>query len=165
MLGGCLLLPFRIHTQRSIVYFAQLFRPCTSHSPHSNNNLYGNLCAKRRLTFRRRIFLIGLAVTCSQILSLWLRGYTVVDSDIGLSYRPARLHIGWQNWFLGIYPWAPQKFKNSGSGNSAGQWPRRINGAAATYRWILQRRCHIADYRISKQSMWLNNAVSYVWQL
>ncbi len=26
---------------------------------------------------------------------------------IVLSYRPARGYIGWQNWFLGIYSWAP----------------------------------------------------------
>jgi hypothetical protein len=27
--------------------------------------------------------------------------------EISLSYRPAGLHIGWRNRFLGIYPWAP----------------------------------------------------------
>jgi hypothetical protein len=35
---------------------------------------------------------------------------------IGLSYRPARLHsLAELIWFLGIYSWAPEKFKNSGS--------------------------------------------------
>ncbi len=36
---------------------------------------------------------------------------------IGLPYRPARQHA-WRNWFLVIDSWAPQKFKNSGSGTS-----------------------------------------------
>jgi hypothetical protein len=34
---------------------------------------------------------------------------------VGLSYRHARLHTAWWNWFLEIDSWAPQKFKNSGS--------------------------------------------------
>ncbi len=40
---------------------------------------------------------------------------------IGLSYRPARLHVhtvGWRNQFLGIDSWAPYKFKNTASGDS-----------------------------------------------
>ncbi len=33
----------------------------------------------------------------------------------GLSYRPARLYIGWRNSFLGIDSVAPYTFKNTGS--------------------------------------------------
>jgi hypothetical protein len=32
---------------------------------------------------------------------------------IGLSYRPARLYIGWRNRILRINSWAPLKFKNT----------------------------------------------------
>jgi hypothetical protein len=34
----------------------------------------------------------------------------------GLSYRPARIYIGWRNSFLGIDSGAPFTFKNTGSG-------------------------------------------------
>ncbi len=39
---------------------------------------------------------------------------------IGLSYRPARLHIGWRNSFLGSIP-GLQTFKNTGSGRGCSQ--------------------------------------------
>ncbi len=81
---------------------------------------------------------------------------------IGLSYRPARLH-GWRNSFLGIYSWAQQTFKNTGSG-----WETAMNRNLAHLSLILVltgRHLRIADNLTHKhthgaielQSFWNSN--------
>jgi hypothetical protein len=43
----------------------------------------------------------------------------------GLSYRPARLYIGWRNSFIGIDSGAPYMFKNTSSEDLHESWKKR----------------------------------------
>ncbi len=80
----------------------------------------------------------------------------------GLSYRPARLYIGWRNSFLGIDSGAPHTFKNTGSedwgiGTRTGGGPKSPPPPTSTYifSWTFHLKGHLSQDYLLQVFSWI----------